>query len=145
MTRFFTNHRPISLPAGTALAILALGVIAPPGVEGGCSHLVTSRTDRHGSSALTESLLYDLAAPSVPLPIPSGPRPCSGAFCSGQPAVPAVPAGVTDGRIVSWAWCSGMPSPTSNGTSFLSEETSDPQTIHRLIAVFRPPRLLASA
>ncbi len=72
-----------------------------------------------------------------------GPAPCSGAFCSGQPAAPAVPAGVTDGRIVSWVWCSELTPPASTATSFLSLETSDPQPMYRFIAVFRPPRHLS--
>jgi hypothetical protein len=141
----FPFQRLVSLPAGAVLALLALGAIAPPGAQAACSHLVTSRTDRHESSTLTESLLHDLAAPSDPLPMPSGPRPCSGAFCSGQPAAPAVPAGVTAGRIGSWAWYSEVPAPTSTETAFLSRETSDPDPMRRAIAIFRPPRLLPPA
>jgi hypothetical protein len=127
------------------VASLALALLAPPGAEAGCSHLVTSRTDRHESSALTESLLHDLAAPSDPLPVPSRPRPCSGAFCSGQPAVPTVPVGVTDGRIASWAWFASMPESALTSPTFLFLETIAPDPMHRAIVVFRPPRFLPSA
>ena len=81
------------------------------------------------------------AATSDALPVPAKPRPCSGAFCSGQPATPAVPAGVADGRVGTWAWCpadAGLgrrPGPPS-----CPAEAADRGPMRRRISVFRPPR-----
>jgi hypothetical protein len=127
------------------VALLALDLLAPSGAQAGCSHLVTSRAHRHEVAALTESLIHDLAVPSSPLPEPSGRRPCSGMSCSGQPAVPAVPAGMTDGRIDSWAWCSAIPGSAPTVLSILSWATIAPQPMHSMIAVFWPPRPLSPA
>ncbi len=81
------------------------GVLTPRSAEGGCSHLVSSRTDPGRLSSLNERWLRSLAGEADGIPAPVTPRPCSGAPCSGQPAAPAVPAGLLDGRLNSWAGC----------------------------------------
>ena len=145
MTRSTPYLRPAPVPASVLLTLLALGITAPPGAQAGCSHLVTSRADRQRASMPAVSWLRDLAVAPDPPPVPEGPRPCTGAFCSGQPAAPAVPAGVADARVGSWAWCPAIPGSAATGASFLSLETNDPRPLHRWIAVFRPPRPLPSA
>ena len=139
MTRSSLYLRPAPVPAGVLLTLLALGITARP-VRG---RLLASRHIPGRSATLLgrRSRGCEPGRASDPLPVPEGPRPCSGAFCSGQPAAPAVPAGVADARVGSWAWCPAIPGSAATGASFLSLETNDPRPLHRWIAVFRPPRL----
>src|SRR4029077_12441119 len=109
MTRPFTFRQPTAVRAGAVVSLLALALLPPPGAAGGCSHLVTSRTDPARLSSLIEPLVGDLAGRSEGLPGPPPPRPWSGAWCSGQPAAPAVPAGVFDGPLDSWPWWPSSP------------------------------------
>jgi hypothetical protein len=145
MTRSFIPKQPAFLLAGAALTLLVLVTLAPGIAEAGCSHSVTSRADSERLSSLIAPLLDDVAGHSEDLPVPPSPRPCSGALCSGLPAVPAVPAGVIDVQAESWAWNAPVLGLASIGTSFLSTEPSDLQPKHRAITVFHPPRLLPSA
>jgi hypothetical protein len=146
MAKSFTPfNQPVFRRAGTVVAFLASALFAPLVAEASCSHLVTSRTDRHQFSAVTEFLMHDLAVPSDPLPEPSPPRPCSGAFCSGQPAVPAAPAGVFEGELESWACLTTVPEWPSTGHSFHLAVTVDLHPTRRTITVFHPPRLLPPA
>jgi hypothetical protein len=145
MTSSFTFKLPAFLPAGAVVSLVALVVIAPPGAEGGCSHLVTSRTDQARISSLVDPLIRDLSGRSDPLPIPRPPRPCSGAWCSGQPATPVVPAGQFDGPSESWAWCSSAPGSALAGRSFLPSATTAPRPVHTQTGVFHPPRVLLPA
>jgi hypothetical protein len=145
MTRTFIPKQPAFLPAGAALTLLVLVTLAPGIAEAGCSHSVTSRADSERLSSLFDPVIRDLAGPSDEAPVPPLPRPCSGALCSGQPAAPAVPAGVIDMQAESWAWNAPVTGLASMGTSFLSTEPSDLHPKHRAIAVFHPPRLLPSA
>src|SRR4051794_2773145 len=102
------SHRSFS-PAGAITTLLALVLIAPSVAKAGCSHLVTSRNDPARLPSLIEPLLHDLAGQSDPLPTPPARRPCTGAWCSGQPAIPTVPSGAFEGRLGSWAWCAPAP------------------------------------
>ena len=133
------------LGTGAVLLFLVHGFSAPGSAWAGCNHLVTSRTDPGRLSSRIEPLILDLAGRSDPLPVPASPRPCSGTWCSGQPAAPSVPAGVLDGRLDSWAWCTEIPCFASTGSSFLSDETTALRPLRKGSAVFHPPRLLPTA
>src|SRR5436309_2891476 len=66
MARPFTSRQPTTLPAGAVVWLLALGLVAPPAAQAGCSHLVTSRTDPAVRIAsLIESSVGDLAGRSA--------------------------------------------------------------------------------
>jgi hypothetical protein len=95
-------HRFVS-QTGAAATLLALGLFAPPIANAGCSHLVTSENNRTGASSLIGSVMHDLAGPSDSLPLTPPGRPCSGAWCSGQPAVPPVPIAPEDRQVEPWA------------------------------------------
>jgi hypothetical protein len=144
MARSSSLQQLFSLPAGAVVLLLASGLLAPSSVEGSCSHLVTSRTDP-GRLSQIESLVHDLAGESAGIPNPLPPRPCSGALCTGQPAVPAVPAGFFDGRIDTWAWHASVPVLALIGDSFLFAETNELQPIRQSLDVFHPPRAIPPA
>jgi hypothetical protein len=141
MTRSFSFKQLVSWRAGAVITLLALVLLAPPVAKGGCSHLVTSRTDPGRLSPL----IGDLSGRSEGIPVPSRPRPCSGAFCSQQPAAPAVPAIGLDQRLDSWPWCPILPTLASARPSFLSAGTIALCPVQRAGEVFHPPRLLLSA
>jgi len=142
MTRFSALKQLVSLPAGTVVLLLASALLAPPSAEGGCSQRVTSRTDLRRLSSLIEPLVHDLAGESAAMPVPPPPRPCSGALCSGQPAVPVV---FFEGRIDTWAWYASVPDLASTGDSFLFAETIEIHPIRQSLDVFHPPRSITPA
>lgn len=143
MTKLFHFGRLASLPAGAVVLLLAMVLVAPPSARGGCSHLVTSQTERGRHPSLMDDLSGGKTGRSDPLSPP--PRPCSGAWCSGQPAAPSVPPGELNGRAESWACCALIPAPTAITSSFISIETSVPRPVCHGKLVFHPPRLLLSA
>jgi hypothetical protein len=145
MTKSFTFNQPVFHRAGAVAALLALALFAPPVARAGCSHFVTSRTDPGRLFAPIEPLMQDLSRRSEAPRGPADPRPCSGAFCSGQPAVPAVPAGVFGGVLNAWACLTAVPGLASRVDSFLSPATDELHPTRRAIAVFHPPRFLPSA
>ena len=149
MTTFSDSRRWAHVSAGAVLLCLAWVLCAPADARAGCSHLVTSRTNRALlSSFLQDEVLYpgDAAAtPSLPRSMPGSPSPCRGAWCSGGPTVPALPAATLSIRAPLWAWCESMPGPTSTSPSRLIEETADFRPLHRVIAVFHPPRRFSLA
>ena len=145
MPRSFTFKRPDALPAGAILTLLVLCAIAPTVAKAGCSHNVTSRANSERTRSVIEPLFHDLTVDSEGPSVPPSPRPCSGALCSGQPTVPAVPAGAIDVQPESWAWNASVPSLASTGASSLSSETCDLHPKQEAIVVFHPPRLLPSA
>ncbi len=134
-----------SVPAGVAPALLVLAVLAPAVAEAGCSHLVTSRADSERLSSLIDPLIHEPSDRSGERPASPSPRPCSGAFCSGQPATPAVPAMAYDGQFDSWAWDASVPALAPIAATFLPAESSDLHPMHRAIAIFHPPPCLPSA
>jgi hypothetical protein len=145
MTRLFRFGKLVSLPAVAVMSLLASALIAPPAAQAGCSHVVTSRTTPGRIPSLIAPSIHDpaggVARPYEPLTVPPLPRHCSGALCSPQPAAPAVPAGVFDGQVSSWAWCALMPGLIPPDSFSLASETSELHTVRRRNAVFHPPRL----
>jgi hypothetical protein len=140
MLRSFSFRQLVVLRAGAVLSLLALALVAPRAAEAGCSHLVKSRADSVGISSLIEPLVGDVAGQLQESPAPASPRPCSGALCSGQPAVPAVPAGALSVQLDSWAWNALVSSwGLLDISSILSSHPSDPHPVRRNIAVFHPP------
>ncbi len=127
------------------MLLLASSLLAPSAAEAGCSHLVTSRLDVGRSSSLIDLLIHDLAGESSGSPIPVLPRPCSGAFCSGQPAAPVLPAGISDGRLVTWAWHASTSGLALSGDSLLFAETDELRPIRQSLDVFHPPRTIPTA
>ena len=83
-----TNPRIAAL-----LTLLIGGIVWPQAARAGCAaHYVNDRSSSLGSLAQVELLGLDGIVPALPARSPNNrPKPCSGAFCSGNPAVP-VPA-----------------------------------------------------
>lgn len=145
MTRAFRS-RNLTLPwAGVVTSLLALALFAPPMAKAGCSHLVLSRSHLGPSALRLDPVIGDpsRAEQSDRAPTPS--RPCSGAFCSEQPAAPAAPAGAFDARVGSWACRPSIPGSSSPDSSFLSLESSALHAVRHAGFVFHPPRPLAWA
>jgi hypothetical protein len=143
MTSNFSLRRLVLMPAAASLSLLAALLLPPSTARAGCAHLVTSRTDPLAFSSLVDPLI--LAGGGHSEPLPAAPVPCSGAWCSEQPAVPAVPAGALDLPGDSWVWCASPVAPNSIPAAFLAVETSKLRALRRNSAVFHPPRPLGSA
>jgi hypothetical protein len=139
MTRARPHWHRACWTSGAITTLLALGLLAPTDARASCSHLVTWRNDPTRLSSLIEPLLHDLAGPADPTPAR---RPCSGAWCSGQPAIPPVPSGAFEGRIGSWAWHAPAAEDVAVDPSFLAPESPAPRPLRRGNDVFHPPRSL---
>jgi hypothetical protein len=131
------------LGTGVFMLFVVQGVCAPVSAWAGCGHPVNSRADAGRSASLFDSLIRDLAGRNEPAQAP--PRPCTGAWCSGQPATPAVPASVFDWGAESWAWW--VPGPLSVDTSpnFGFPAPSIFHSLHQQAGIFHPPRHLSFA
>jgi hypothetical protein len=144
MTRFISSRRSTLLSAGAVFPFMVWVLLAPTGAQAGCSHLVISRTNPVWLPSLVD-LSGGEAGRSEPLPVTPPPRPCSGAWCSEQPATPAVPPGSIDGRLHFWAWCASIPERVPIDPFFLTLEISALHAVHRRTVLFHPPRLVPSA
>ncbi len=136
-----------SWPPARAVAVLALAVsavLAPAGVRAGCSHLVTSRSDRVLLPSLLQDDLLDRGrtlASADPLPLPRFPDPCRGMSCGDGRSSPTVPTGMVRIRAGSWAWSPPAQYLASPPASRILEEAGDPHPARRTAPIFRPPRL----
>ena len=128
---------------GVFFVLVVQGLCAPGSVWAGCNHLVTSRTDPGRLPSLIEPLVNERAASNKPSRAPA--QPCTGAWCSGQPATPSVPAGVFDWGLESWALWISRPAPKCTSSAFTVPGTLLLHPLHCGMAVFHPPRLLPSA
>jgi hypothetical protein len=138
------HYKPMGrLGTGVFMFLVAHGLCAPVSAWAGCNHLVTSRTDPARLPALIDPLMGDFAGQSEPHQAPQ--RPCTGAWCSGQPATPAVPAGVFDWGMESWVWWAPLAGSVTTTRSLTSFASVVLHPAHCGSAVFHPPRLLPSA
>jgi hypothetical protein len=136
------------LPAGAVFPLLVWILLAPAGVQAGCSHLVTSRNDRMLLPSFLQGTMTDrgdATAPALPISGPRSPGPCLGLWCDAGPAVPAVPAGTVHIRDGSWAWCPVVPDPDPVVPSRLLEGAAEIHPSRRATSTFRPPRIAARA
>jgi hypothetical protein len=119
------------------------GICAPRSACAGCTHMVVAQNDPGQLRSILDTLLDDVAGlSSHNNPLPERSRPCSGAFCSGQPGTPEVPSGLFDWPGDSWAWCashSGMPPKLH---SFDSSGSAATYPVVRPNDIFHPPRLV---
>lgn len=127
---------------GALAAFLALVVVWTPSAEASCGpHWLTSRGEAHRE--LTRLLLLDPAvgdqAGSHPMP-PRAPAPCSGAFCSGNPAAPASAAPSLAGiGGEEWAISSRLDVATDRGSLLFAATGTPLRPVDRAEAIFHPP------
>jgi hypothetical protein len=141
MMRLLPFQRLSFTPAGVILSVVVLVSFAPSGVEGGCSHLVSSRNDAESHPSQIIGLVLDRSGRSAELPAPNRTVPCSGVWCTGQPATPVVPAGVLSERIDSWALHPTSPATDGLRSSLFAAVRGEALAIRHASSVFHPPRL----
>lgn len=128
--------------SGAFLALLASGLVALPEARADCGHYVVSRS---GSATVLDQLdlLHldrEFAAPAGQAPFKGQRVPCSGALCSGSPAIPLAPPVLLPVRTGQWAICTFTP-PSSNLGSMAMAWDETPAHINPLASsVFHPPR-----
>ncbi len=130
------------LGTGVLVFLVCYGVCASRSAQAGCGHLVTSRADR----ASLPSQIARLTSDSVGRPDSSQastpPRPCSGAWCSEQPATPTAPLSSFDSQVDPWAWYNNVLPSITNRDSRLTIDTVPLHAVHEASVVFHPPRAL---
>ena len=88
-----------------------------------------------------ESLSLAGESPARPPAPPKLPTPCSGALCSGSPAVPHTPAPNVPQRAEPWGFLPAVPAAASEPGSTSSPFNDGPlHPVHRGLVVFHPPR-----
>jgi hypothetical protein len=124
--------------------LLAFGLFAPQAARAGCSHYVTSRSQAAGVEAQLEllSLVGALAAPQdqTPKDMPARRGPCSGAMCSGNPAVPLAPVSTEVQRSGQWAICELPIEPAGPGSVAARWEDAHFSPAPISCSIFHPPR-----
>ena len=132
--------RPVQAASGVISLLLLTSLCAPASARAGCNHLVTSRSNLARHPISIERLSADLAGRSDDAP--TSRLPCSGIFCSGQPATPAGPASAFFGTVDDWVWCACEPKIKCIPSSYLSNELAAPEPVRSVSDVFHPPRLI---
>jgi hypothetical protein len=147
MIRIHRVEKLAFLPVRAVLMTLfAVFLLAPTSAYATCSHLVKSNSDRsHSAQTAVELSGLVLAGDSLAKPveqIPSTPvrKPCSGAWCTGQPGIPVVPAGVFESPISSWAWSTPICVDRSIDNDFLITDLTIIRPVSQVGFVFHPPR-----
>jgi hypothetical protein len=132
---------------GTAafLTLAALTVFAPTSAEAGCKSHRATLTGRPAFAGLSE--LWDVGAasdPATPVPV-DAPAPCTGAFCSGSPAVPVAPVVAPIVGHGQWAILVVRPDARELSSEPLPYDESEFLPSHCGLSVFHPPRSVDSA
>lgn len=131
------------LGLGAILSLLMLLCATAPSARAGCStHSLALRTQEAAKThALDPLLLSGTALPLHEGLPPSRPTPCSGAFCSGNPAVPlsTAPPGMpeSDGH---WALSLSSPVLADFGSLARSGENARLAPVNQPCSIFHPPR-----
>jgi hypothetical protein len=124
------------LAVGTALALLAYGLFAPPAARASCGHYVVigSQTGRGALPAMQPSHADD-SLPAAPA------APCSGPRCSGRTPVPltAPPAPVRtpDQSLADALSCVLL---VETGPTGLALEDGSRRPVRRTSTIYHPPR-----
>ncbi|MGE3817971.1 MAG: hypothetical protein AB7I30_00910 [Isosphaeraceae bacterium] len=142
-------HDPLArLRFSVLLALLTLGLLSPSVARAGCfNHYVTYRTLQADATARLEALSVDRTAADASRDAPN-PRkaPCTGAFCSGNPATPVSANPSIAQRLPDPGVIPGFaPALTRSGGFTFSPEAVSPRPIDRSLAIFHPPRSLPLA
>jgi hypothetical protein len=132
-------------PLGGVLATLAVAVCVGPGTaRAGCAHYVTVGQSHDHAPFGLELLTRDSAGTaSLAAAVPSRPRPCTGALCSGKPAVPLPsPVSALVGHPQAEEWVGLSPAPVVASAAGGARLTDDVRVrpIHEGASIDRPPR-----
>lgn len=134
------------LKLGAILSLLMLLCGPSPAVRAGCSdHYLTSRRQAAAEVfALDRLILSGSVLPPLDETPPARPTPCSGALCSGNPAVPlsTVPTVMTEGD-GDWAISLRPPVFADPGSIARSAEDARLVPIDYPSSIFHPPRRLS--
>lgn len=128
---------------GAILSLLMLLCAGSPAARAGCSgHYVASRMHTAAETFAFDPLILSGSVLSLRDEIPpSRPMPCSGALCSGNPAVPhsTVPP-VTPGGDGDWAIALGLPILAEPGSIARPAEGARLVPVDHPSSIFHPPR-----
>ncbi len=130
---------------GMLMAFLASWVLTPTEVHAGCSaHYLTSRSSLSTAPRLDSLLTGDFRSQSPgDMPQPR-PVPCTGAFCSGNPATPlSTTPSLPPGSAGDWALSLRLAAPGETGCHQRLPAGDDFRPVDQPSSIFHPPRSLA--
>jgi len=142
--RSYAQGTAVRLRLGAILSLLMLLCAYAPSARAGCSaHYLTVRTQAAaGISTLDPLILSESMLPPDDALPPSPPKPCSGALCSGNPAVPlsAAPSVLAEGD-GHWAISPRPQLLADPGSTVRSAEDARLVPLDHPSPIFHPPRL----
>ena len=133
----------VPLRLGAILSLLMILCAPAPTARAGCSaHYLTSRARAAAETFALDPLILSASVlpPHGETP-PSRPKPCSGALCTGNPAVPlsAVPPVMTEG-VGDWAISLRPPVLADPGSIAHRAEDARRAPVDQPSSIFHPPR-----
>ncbi len=140
--RLRPSQRGFPTVAGTSIALAMLVCVWTSKAEAGCSHYVVAKT--HSRQLAHQLDIFEIdrgVGVNVSSEAPARPKPCSGAFCSGKPAVP-VPVPITVGTTRSDQWGAVVPRPPAPCATgqFLAYAERIVRAVIEGPSIERPPR-----
>jgi hypothetical protein len=143
--RFLSAENSVGPIARLVFAGLILVCFAPASARAACSHYVRSNADLPKFESLVERFdtTIKLATTASEPAAPAGPerrRGCSGAFCSGQPGTPGVPAQISIARASQWAILAKHFASAVPAAGFTPEDKKTLLPIACPISIDHPPR-----
>ena len=128
--------------AGTSIALAVLLCAWPSKADAGCSHYEVANIHWEQLARRFDTFEFERGGGvNVSSEAPARPKPCSGALCSGKPAVPAaVPIAVETTRADPWgAVVSQPPAPRASG-QLLAYAERIVRAVIEGSSIERPPR-----
>lgn len=134
------SQRGCSPLSGVAIALLAAFCAAPSRAEAGCSHYVVA--GQHADEPLLRLDIFNPStAAAVAAEAPVRPKPCTGALCSGKPAVPLpVPITASVSRAEQWGEMMPPSSLPTTGGRLLTVAEPIVRAVIEEPSIERPPR-----
>ena len=146
MTESFRYRNRILMTGRVVLSLLVLFLVVAPRAWAGCSVQVTSQTDRNRFHSLIDLRLgappgRESVSSTSPFHNSSPTGRCTGAWCSGRPAVPAATPEAKNGPTDVGVWRMPLFGPTAAISDVVSPDQRNLNPVQRHRLLFRPPRM----
>ncbi|MDR3634434.1 MAG: hypothetical protein P4L84_11565 [Isosphaeraceae bacterium] len=141
--RLRPSQRGVATLSGVLIALVWVVCANPSKAEAGCSHYAVAGKNLNLLSVRLDILDRHpaVATESVPVETPARPKRCSGALCSGKPAVPLpVPVAPSATRVEQWGNIE-LPPPLEPADGRVAAHTE--HFVHAILdgpSIDRPPR-----
>ena len=128
----------------TLAALLGCGLFVTKPAQAECARYVTYHDQNSNISGRLELVNFGVPKSTprndAPVDRPARPRPCSGALCSGSPAVPWAPIHTIPERVNQWAFLDTIIDASRSVHEPLAHSSSNLIPTSYVDSIFHPPR-----